>query len=76
VRCLQVKCLLARVGADCVSLDAPIWHRGSVRISDLDEGRESERATLKIAGECIAVKRLYEKDIATDELFELLGGER
>jgi hypothetical protein len=49
------------------------WHRGSVRISDLDEGQESERATLEIAGERIAVKRLYDKDIATDEFFELLG---
>jgi hypothetical protein len=26
-----------------------------------------------VAGESIPVKRLYDKDIATDELFELLG---
>jgi hypothetical protein len=49
------------------------WHRTSVRITDLDAGRESEKATLEIGGERIAVKRLYDKDAGTDEFFELLG---
>ena len=49
------------------------WPRASVKVFDLDEGRESERASIKVAGERVAVKRLYDLDIATDEFFDLLA---
>ena len=49
------------------------WPRASVKVFDLDEGRESERASIEVAGERVAVKRLYDLDIATDEFFDLLA---